>query len=120
VAVALYRRAAVRHAAVDRYLLPTAMFAAVTHAGTDRQTDILPFHRPCSVIATNWRPDSRKKVNRLINFTTEYQYKDARTAHNMRQLHSLCYFHKKNIWAHFPAKLLKNRPVKKFRKSVKI
>ena len=106
-AVALYRRAAVRHAAVDRYLLPTAMFAAVTHAGTDRQTDILPFHRPCSVIATNWRPDSRKKVNRLINFTTEYQYKDARTAHIMRQLHSLCYFHKKKHLGSLSCKITK-------------
>jgi len=39
VAVALYRRAAVRRAAVDRYILPAGMFAAVSHAGTDRRTD---------------------------------------------------------------------------------
>ena len=36
IAVALYRRAAVRRAAVDRYLLSAA---AVAHAGTDRRTD---------------------------------------------------------------------------------
>jgi len=36
VAVALYRRAAVRRAAVDRYLLPAAKFAAVALLG---QTD---------------------------------------------------------------------------------
>jgi len=35
VAVALYRRAAVRRAAIDRYLLPAAKFGAVAHAGTD-------------------------------------------------------------------------------------
>jgi len=37
------RRAAVRRAAIDRYFLPAgptaAKFAAVTRAGTDRQTD---------------------------------------------------------------------------------
>jgi len=42
-AVALYRRAAVRRAAVDRYLLSAAKFAAVAHAGTDGRTDTLPF-----------------------------------------------------------------------------
>jgi len=38
-AVALHRRAAVRRAAVDRYVLPAAKSAAVAHAGTDRQTE---------------------------------------------------------------------------------
>jgi len=38
VAVTLDRRAAVRHAAVDRYLLPTAKIAAVAHASTDGRT----------------------------------------------------------------------------------
>jgi len=36
----LHLGAAVRRAAVDRYLLPTTKFAAVTHVGTDRQTDV--------------------------------------------------------------------------------
>jgi len=59
-AVALYRGAAVRRAAVDRYLLSAGKVAAVAHAGTDRQTDgHLPFHT------------ARKKVNKLINFRTE-------------------------------------------------
>jgi len=36
--VALYRRAAVRRAAVDRYLLPAAKFGALAHAGTAGRT----------------------------------------------------------------------------------
>jgi len=46
VAIALYLCAAVRRAAVYRYfLLVSAAFAAVAHAGTDRQTDTLLFYR---------------------------------------------------------------------------
>ena len=40
-------RAAVRHAAVDRYLLLTTTFTAVAHVGTDRRTDTLPSYKPC-------------------------------------------------------------------------
>ena len=50
----------------SRYLLPTAKPAAVAHAGTDRQTDTVPFYRPCSTFATNWRPRYRKKVHELF------------------------------------------------------
>ena len=74
VAVAVYLRTAVRRAAVDRYLLPAAQFAALAHVGTDRRTDTLPFHIDCSVIATNWQPHYGKKVNGLTDFTTHYWY----------------------------------------------
>jgi len=42
---------------------------------TDRRTDTLPFHRPCSVSAANWRPQYCKEVNGSINFRTEYGIK---------------------------------------------
>jgi len=69
VAVAVYLRAAVRRAAVDRYLLPAAQFAALAHVGTDRRTDTLPFHRLlryCHKLATSLRQES-KRIDRFHN-----------------------------------------------------
>jgi len=79
--VALYHRTAVRRAAVDRYLLLTAKFAAVAHVGTDRQTDghstvlqtLLPLY-------LSLLPQESKQIDEFQNSI------------GASELHSLCYF----------------------------
>jgi len=61
---------------------------------TDRRTDTLPFHRPCSSLPQigDLNPCHHKCID-LWNFRTKYWYKGAGIDYIMRQLHSLCYFH---------------------------
>jgi len=95
VVVALYRRAAVRHAAIDRFLLQAAKFAAAARCW-DRQTDgrtPCRFIDPAPSLPQIGDLITARKLNALINFATEYWYQGARIVYIIRQLHSLCYFH---------------------------
>ena len=89
--MALYRRAAVRRAAVDRYLLLTAKFDAVAHVGTDRRTDTLPFYKPCPFFTL--LPQESKRIDKISEQSI-----------GASQLHSLCYFtrpkHFTLLWAY--------------------
>ena len=67
--MALYRRAAVRRAAVGRYLLLTAKFDAVAHVGTDRRTDTLPFYKPCPFFTL--LPQESKRIDKFQNRVLE-------------------------------------------------